>query len=63
MKFSVPVGLGLVVSGVLEFVTPACSASDADSGALVIATASLAPVTTTETVCVELVEPSLTLTL
>src|SRR5258708_15684904 len=63
VKASVPVGTGVVVSSAVDPVISGCSATDADSGPLVIAGASLAPVTVTETVCVALVETSLTLTL
>ena len=62
-KLSVPVGSGLVVSSELDPLTPGCSATEADPGPLVIAVASLAPVTVTVTVCVEVVEASLTATL
>ena len=60
MKASVCTG---VVSGVGDPTVLGCSVTDADSGPLVIATASLAPVMVSSTVWVELVEPSLTLTL
>ena len=63
VKPNVPVGTGLDVSSDVEPVTFACSAAVADPGPLVIVGASLAPVTTTDTVCVALVEASLTLTL
>src|SRR6185312_5919757 len=63
VKFNVPVGSGLVVLSDVDPVTPGCSASEAEPGPLVIATASLAPVMTTDTACVELVAASLTLIL
>ena len=63
VKASVPAGTELVVSSALDPVTPGCSATVADSGPLVTVTASLAPVTVTDTVCVEVVEASLTATL
>jgi hypothetical protein len=62
-KFKAPVGSGLVVSSDVDPVTPGCSASEAEPGPLVIATASFAPVMTTDTTCVELVAASLTLIL
>src|SRR5689334_22352341 len=52
LKLSVPVGTGVVESREDDPLTPACSSTEPDSGPLVIATASLAPVTTTETVWV-----------
>ncbi len=57
-KLSVPVGTGLVVSGDCDPVTPACSTARPTPVRWSSSTASLAPVMTTETVCVELVEPS-----
>ena len=62
-KFKAPVGSGLVVSSDVEPVTSGCSASEAEPGPLVIATASLAPVMTTDTVCARLVAASLTVIL
>ena len=63
VKFSVPVGSGVVVSSAVDPVVFACSVSEADSGPLVMVGASLAPVISTETVWLSLVEASLTLTL
>src|SRR3954470_24411522 len=63
LKLSVPVGTGVVESSEDDPLTPVCSATEPDSGPLVIATASLAPVMTTETVWLALVELSLTSTL
>ena len=59
---SVPVGTGLVLSSDVEPVTPTCSETEPDWGPLVTATASLAPVMTTETAWVDVVLPSLMLT-
>jgi hypothetical protein len=59
-KLSVPVD---EVSSAVEPDVFGCSATVADPGPLVMATASLVPVMTTETVWLALVELSLTLTL
>ena len=62
-KLSVPVGTGLVEFGALDPLVSANSVIDAAPGPLVTTVASFAPSTVTVTVCVDWVEPSLTLTL